>query len=151
MPVLEKVRPSETDVQALLDAHFALMRAQSPPESCHVLPARAMEDEDIHLFALRENGKAVAIGALRVEGLAGELKSMHTLVAARGRGLGRRLLRGLLEEAGKAGLSHLQLETGSGSEHAAARALYASEGFVECAPFGFYVEDPLSLFMARIL
>ena len=151
MPVLERVRPSETDVQALLDAHFALMRSQSPPESCHVLPAGELDADDIHLYALRENGAAVAIGALRIEGLAGELKSMHTLSAARGRGWGRRLLRGLMSEARDAGLTHLQLETGSGPEHEAARALYVSEGFVECEPFGTYVEDPLSLFMARVL
>lgn len=151
MPLLERVRPSETDVQALLDAHFALMRAQSPPESCHVLPSGELDADDIHLYALRENGNAVAIGALRIEGLAGELKSMHTLSVARGRGWGRRLLLGLMSEARDAGLTHLQLETGSGPEHAAARALYSSEGFVECEPFGSYVEDPLSLFMARVL
>ena len=151
MPLLERVRPSETDVQALLDAHFALMRSQSPPESCHVLPSGELDADDIHLYALRENGNAVAIGALRIEGLAGELKSMHTLSVARGRGWGRRLLLGLMSEARDAGLTHLQLETGSGPEHAAARALYSSEGFVECEPFGSYVEDPLSLFMARVL
>lgn len=151
MQQLDRVNASEPDVSALLEAHFALMRSQSPPESCHVLPARALNADNICLYALRENGTALAVGALRVEGDAGEVKSMHTAAAARGRGLGRALLRGLLQEAQKIGLTHLQLETGSGPDHAAARGLYVSEGFVACAPFGSYVEDPLSLFMTREL
>ena len=31
------------------------------------------------------------------------------------------------------------------------RALYARAGFVPCAPFGDYIEDPNSVFMTRTL
>jgi putative acetyltransferase len=141
----------EPDVADLLARHFALMRAQSPAESCHVLPASELESADTHLYALRQSGALLAVGAIRVAGTAGELKSMHTREALRGRGLGRRLLQHLIAEAGKLGLARLDLETGSGPEHAAARALYISQGFEVCSPFGSYSEDPLSLFMTRAL
>jgi len=103
------------------------------------------------LFALRQQGVAVAIGALRLNGDAAELKSMHTRADLRGHGLGRTLLQGLMEEARALGVRRLELETGSGAEHEAARGLYASEGFSLCPPFGSYKEDPLSLFMSRSL
>ncbi len=144
--------PDEPDVAELIHRHFNLMREQSPPESCHVFSAEALEAQDVHLFALRAEDRAVAIGALRVmQGKSGELKSMHTAVESRGNGYGRVLLRGLVEEARRLGLVDLALETGSSKEHEPARHLYASEGFSECAPFGDYVYDPLSLFMSRKL
>jgi putative acetyltransferase len=148
---LERVSAQAPDVAAILARHFALMRSQTPEESCHVLPAEAMAAPDIALFALRKEGRPVAIGALRLMGRQGELKSMHTLAEARGRGFGRQILRGLMDEARRMGLTEVLLETGAGPEHQAARALYASEGFTPCPPFGEYRPDPLSVFMARTL
>ncbi|WP_299679987.1 GNAT family N-acetyltransferase [uncultured Roseobacter sp.] len=142
---------SEPDVAALLARHFDLMRAQSPPESCHVLPVDDLAQPDIALFALREDGALLAIGALREFGTWGEVKSMHTAEAARGRGVARALLDVLIAEARAKGLQHLSLETGSGPEHAAARTLYARAGFVDCPPFGSYTHDPLSHFMTRAI
>jgi putative acetyltransferase len=148
---LVRVSPREPDIEDLIHRHFALMRSQTPPESCHVLPATALEASDVQLFALRVDGRAVAIGAMRVTGDSAELKSMHTAEEVRGRGFGRRLLAGMLEEAQRLGLRQVQLETGSGNEHAASRSLYARAGFHECPPFGDYAPDPLSTFMARKL
>ncbi|WP_298919403.1 GNAT family N-acetyltransferase [uncultured Roseobacter sp.] len=142
---------TQADVAHLLDRHFELMRSQSPPESCHVLPSEALSADDIHLFVLRENGQALAIGAIRTMGDWGELKSMHTASEARGRGAGRTMLAALIDAATGLGLHQLKLETGSGPEHAAARALYLSAGFAECPPFGDYTEDPLSVFMQRTI
>ncbi|MEM9578263.1 MAG: GNAT family N-acetyltransferase [Pseudomonadota bacterium] len=144
--------PDEPDVAELIQRHFNLMREQSPPESCHVLSAEALDAEDVRLFALRADDRAVAIGALRLmPDSSGELKSMHTASERRGNGYGRLLLQGLVEEARKLGLTNLALETGSSKEHEPARRLYASEGFSACPPFGDYIYDPLSLFMSRKL
>lgn len=151
MIAVERVQPDEPDVAKAIERHFALMRSQSPPESCHVLPAAALDAPDIQLYALRQNNRVVAIGAIKLTGGSGELKSMHTLEELRGQGLGRDMLRGLIKEARLLGIKRLELETGSGVEHAAARGLYRSEGFTECPPFGSYSDDPLSLFMARDL
>lgn len=144
---IRQVRPDEPDVQALLQRHFNLMRAQSPAESCHVLPTDALSAPDIRVFALRQSDVAMAVGALRISGDWGELKSMHTASQARGQGLGRVMLSALIDHAKNAGLTDLYLETGSGPEHAAARGLYQGAGFADCAPFGDYIADPLSCFM----
>lgn len=151
MTVFAPAAPDEPAVAEVLARHFALMRAQSPEESCHVLPGAALAAPDIHVFALREAETVLAVGALRVTGSDGELKSMHTVAESRGRGHGRRLLCGVLEEARRMGVQRIYLETGSGDEHAAARRLYTSEGFALCGPFGAYKPDPLSVFMSRSL
>ncbi|WP_299780875.1 GNAT family N-acetyltransferase [uncultured Roseobacter sp.] len=148
---IARAQVSEGDVATLLDRHFELMRSQSPAESCHVLPSEDLAADDISLFALRDHGQILAIGALRSFGDWGELKSMHTAQEARGRGAGRAMVAALMQEARALGLKHLNLETGSGDEHLAARKLYEKAGFSECPPFGDYVDDPLSVFMTRAL
>ncbi|MDK3075540.1 GNAT family N-acetyltransferase [Sedimentitalea sp. JM2-8] len=148
---IEAVSPDAPDVRALLDRHLALMQAQTPPESCHALPSEALKSDDIVLFGLRENGTLQGVGALKRYVDYGEIKSMHTFAELRGRGVARKVLGALLAEARAAGLRRVFLETGSGPEHAAARALYASAGFVTCGPFGDYSDDPLSHFMTLTL
>lgn len=134
-------------MRALLERHFDLMRAQSPPESCHVLPSDALMSEDVVLLGARDGRVLVGVGALKNCGTYGEIKSMHTASKARGRGVARRLLMALIAEARVQGLPRLNLETGSGADHAAARGLYSSAGFTACPPFGVYRHDPLSHFM----
>jgi putative acetyltransferase len=77
----------------------------------------------------------------------GEVKSMHTAVQHRGRGVGLGLLDRVTGEARSRGYHRLSLETGSMAAFASARALYARFGFVECPPFGDYRLDPNSIFM----
>ena len=143
--------PDDPDVAALLDRHFALMRSQSPEESCHVLPIDALKSDGITVFALRDAGQLLAVGAIKLEPEYAELKSMHTSVDARGRGAGAAMVSALLDFARDKGVMRVNLETGSGAEHASARRLYERAGFTECPPFGNYVLDPLSAFMTKTL
>jgi len=143
----------DAGADALLAAHVALMRAQTPAESCHVMTADDLRASGARVFAGRDaQGRVVAIGALKPLGDGGaELKSMHCAQALRGQGLGRALLAHLQAVARAAGLRFLFLETGSEAAFAAARGLYRSEGFTDCPPFGDYRADPLSVFMTRKL
>lgn len=143
----------DAGADALLSAHFDLMRAQSPAESCHVMTADDLRASGACVYlGLDASGEALAIGALKPLGArAAELKSMHCRQDRRGQGLGRALLSHLLAEARAADLQTLWLETGATAPFAAARALYASAGFTACPPFGDYTEDPLSVFMTRAL
>ncbi len=144
--------PQRADVAQVLARHHALMRSQSPAESCHVKTGDELVDAGGALFGLRSGGKLMAIGAMvALEPAHFELKSMHVLAQARGKGLGRVLLEGMIARARADGVKRLSLETGSQEDHAAARALYVGAGFVECPPFGDYVADPLSTFMTRTL
>ena len=144
--------PRTPEIAALLHRHFELMRATSPEESCHVMTADALLERDVVLFAARDQGDVLGVGALAVIAPGqGELKSMHTAVEARGRGVARAVLAALLQEARDQGLTRVSLETGSAEEFAPARALYTAHGFALCPPFGDYVKDPLSVFMTRAL
>jgi GNAT superfamily N-acetyltransferase len=78
-----------------------------------------------------------------------ELKRMYTRPAARGRGLARRMLRFLEEEAAKAGLRRMILETGT--EQPEAIALYESEGYERIPGFGYYAEAPGSVCFGKLL
>ena len=140
------------DVRALLERHFALMRGQSPEESCHVMTADSLTDAAAQLLGVRKGGALLGIAALVVIAPEhGELKSMHIVKEARGQGIARRLLCGLIDTARAQNLRRLSLETGTADIFSSARALYQSQGFRECPPFGEYVADPLSVFMTKAL
>ena len=140
------------DVRALLALHFREMRAGSPPDACHVLPIDDLDRPDIRLFTLREGGQLLGVGALKViEQGHGEIKSMRTAPDALGRGVGRAMLRHLLDEARTMGLTRISLETGSTQLFAAALRLYEQEGFVPCGPFGTYRDTPFTRFFTREL
>lgn len=150
---IEPATPDHPRVGALLRHHAAESRAQTAPGSAHALDLDGLRTPDIQLVAAWDpNGELLGVGALRrLTPEHGELKSMHVAAAGRRRGVGRAILRHLVGLARDAGLSRLSLETGSWLHFAPARALYASEGFAECPPFGDYAADPNSVFMTRSL
>ncbi len=138
------------DVRSLLDQHFAEMRAGSPPEACHVLPADGLKDPAIRFFTLREEGVLLGCGALKQLGDGqGEIKSMRTANAALGRGVGKALLDHLVAAARSEGITRLSLETGSTEQFAAALRLYEREGFKRCGPFGGYADTPFTRFYTK--
>ncbi|WP_417525647.1 GNAT family N-acetyltransferase [Marinovum sp.] len=142
----------DPDVAALLMRHHAMMRAQSPAESCHVQTLDELERDGARVFACRRGGALLGVGALKPLGNGeAELKSMHVATEARGQGAGRALLLAILSAARASGHNRISLETGTAPPFAAARALYAAQGFVDCPPFGCYSRDPLSVFMTRAL
>jgi putative acetyltransferase len=96
-------------------------------------------------------GEAVGIGALwvRADRSFGEVKRMYVPAAARGLGVGRRLLQRIEEEARREQLAWLRLETGTLS-HEALR-LYEAGGFRRCGPFADYPDHPMSVFMEKPL
>ena len=144
--------PLGADLDLLFERHHETCHASTPPESIHMLPRADLRGPGIAFYVLRDGGAAVGMGAIsRIDPGHGELKSMHVLAEARGRGLSRQLLAALIAEARAAGLSRLSLETGVEPIFAAARGLYAREGFAECPPFGDYRPDPNSVFMTRAL
>ena len=149
---VQKDDPARPDVAALLALHHALMLTQSPVESCHVKTGDELGRTGAYLMSVRDGDELLGIGAfLDIGAGAVELKSMHVLAAARGKGAGRALLNGLIVAAGSAGARKMFLETGSGDDHAAARAMYLRAGFRPCAAFGSYTDDPRSTFMTLAL
>ena len=86
-------------------------------------------------------GSLPAVGCIALRPLddtVGEVKRLYVLPGARATGLARRLAGALLTEAHEAGYRTLMLDTLGWMR--AARGLYASLGFRECAP---YYQNPL--------
>jgi putative acetyltransferase len=139
-------------VVALLRTHVTRARAETARGSAHALDLDGLRAPEITFWSAWEGDTVVGVGALkRLSADHGEVKSMHTAETARGRGVGSALLRQIMATGRARGMSRLSLETGSWPYFLPARALYARHGFVECAPFGEYRDDPNSVFMTRVL
>jgi putative acetyltransferase len=139
---------TDSRVIDLLRYHFTTARAQTAPGSAHALDLKGLQSPDITFWTAWDDETLIAIGALKqLSRDHGEVKSMHTIAAARRRGVGGAMLQHLIAFAQSRGMSRLSLETGSWDYFQPAVALYRSYGFVECPPFGDYVPDPNSIFM----
>jgi putative acetyltransferase len=145
--------PRSPDVRAVLERHLAFARATTRKEDVHALEADDLADPAVTLFSYRDGGGAVlGIAALkRIDDEHAEVKSMHTVEEARGRGVGRALVEHMVAVARERGYRRLSLETGAQPAFAPARALYASAGFTPCGPFAGYPDSPNSAFMTRAL
>ena len=153
MSIIIKAADLDTpEFHALIETHAELMLSLSPPGSCHFLPMDGLRAPDVTVWEIRDGEALVGCGGLKeLSGEHGEIKSMHTLQAKRGSGLGRKMLEHVLSEARRRGYQRLSLETGSTEGFKPARTLYQSCGFEICPPFGDYAEDPHSVFMTRPL
>jgi putative acetyltransferase len=141
---------ARVEVQDLLREHLRNMYEWSPPESVHALDLEALRAPDITFWSVWDGATLVGCGALKqLDATHGEVKSMRTPAALRRKGAGKTVLAHILDVAVVRGYSRLSLETGSQAGFEPARRLYESFGFVYCAPFGDYVEDPNSVFMTR--
>jgi putative acetyltransferase len=135
-------------VVALLNTHMTRARAETARGSAHALDLDGLRAPDVTFWSAWEGDEVLGVGALkRLSDDHGEVKSMHTAEAARGRGVASALLRQIMATACARGMRRLSLETGSWPYFLPARALYARHGFVECGPFGEYRPDPNSVFM----
>ncbi|MEN3586446.1 GNAT family N-acetyltransferase [Streptomyces sp. ZYX-F-203] len=98
----------------------------------------------LYLIAYADDGAPLASGGWRAQdandtgNLDGdaELKRMYVVEHARGRGLARRVLAALEEDARAAGRVRMVLSTGERQPEAV--SLYASSGYEPCEKFGYY-------------
>ncbi|MFF3347508.1 GNAT family N-acetyltransferase [Streptomyces sp. NPDC002779] len=120
-------------------------------------PADFERPNGVYLIAYDAYDSPVASGGWRVQDANGEgnldgdaeLKRMYVIDAMRGRGLARRILAALEEDARAAGRLRMVLETGTKQPEAV--ALYRSSGYEPCAKFGYYRFHDLSLCFAKPL
>ncbi|MBM3628492.1 MAG: GNAT family N-acetyltransferase [Alphaproteobacteria bacterium] len=139
-------------IVALLRHHFDKCHEVTPPGSAHVFSVEKLATPDIDFWAAWGGSALLGVGAMKpLDAKHGEVKSMHTLEAARGRGVGGAILRHIIASSRARGLTRLSLETGSFAYFAPAVSLYKAHGFVECPPFGSYGPDPNSLFLTLSL
>lgn len=136
-------------MHALLAEHLAQMRSQTPACSVHALDIDRLRASDIRVWSAWEADALVGCGALKqLSPRHGEIKSMRTAFAHRGKGVGRAILMHLLAMARERGYERVSLETGATPPFLPALRLYESAGFERCGPFADYREDPHSVFMS---
>ena len=144
--------PRRDDIRALVAHHLSFAREHTPPADVHALDLSGLVNPAVTFFSARRGEQLLAIGALKeIDATHGELKSMHTAVAARGQGIGAAVLGHLVGLAGDRGYRRVSLETGTMAAFEPARLLYAKSGFVACSPFEGYSDSPSSAFMTLAL
>ena len=140
--------PAKDDVMTLLQAHLDFTASYTPACSGHALDPQKLKGAGITFWTARDDTAVVGCVALKeLSKQSGEIKSMHTAAAARGRGIARSLLTTLIAESRRRGYTYLCLETGKGDEFAPSRKLYEAMGFAHCRAFGDYVGDDFSYCM----
>ncbi len=144
---------SDCRVIDLLTTHVTRARRETGLGSAHAMDVERLRSPGISFWvAVDDTGELLGVAALaELSPEHGEVKSMHTAESARRRGVGSLLLRYVIEIARTRGIGRVSLETGSWPYFAPARAFYRKHGFVECGPFGQYVEDGNSVFFSMEL
>lgn len=139
-------------VIALLQDHHNDMLKHSPVESVHALDISGLEAKDVTFFSLWIDDKPAGVCALKaLDESHGEIKSMRTSPQFLRRGVAKKLLGHVIEQAKIRGYQRISLETGTAQVFLPAQQMYQSFGFVKCEPFGNYALDPYSLFMTKQL
>jgi putative acetyltransferase len=143
--------PDQPETVALLAQLDAYLLSLYRPESNHLLDVAALKAPEIRFFVARRQAAAIGCGALRLEGDGyGEIKRMYVAPAARGLGLGKKLLSAIEAEARRHRVHTLRLETGIHQPEAL--GLYTSAGYRETEAFGDYpAGDAVSRFFAKRL
>ena len=135
------------EIHALLEEHLQNMRAITPPESVHALDLDRLRTPDITFWTVWDDATLLGCGALKeLDAQHGEIKSMRTPSALRGRGAARAMLTHIIEVARSRGYARLRLETGAQEPFKPAQTLYQRFGFVRCGPFADYTDDPNSAY-----
>ncbi|MER5839487.1 GNAT family N-acetyltransferase [Streptomyces prasinus] len=127
------------EVQAEYDVRYGDGGDATPMD-----PADFRPPNGVYLIAYDEHDAPVASGGWRVQNANGEgnrdgdaeLKRMYVIEQMRGRGLARRVLAALEDDARAAGRLRMVLETGTKQPEAI--SLYTSSGYEPCEKFGYY-------------
>ena len=139
---------SRPQVHALLEEHLANMYELSPLDSVYALNLNELRAPDITFWTAWDGEALIGCGALKeLTPTHGEIKSMRTPAATRGRGAGRFVLAHIISAAQSRGYTRLSLETGTHPAFEPAHNLYRSKDFAISGPFGSYRADPHSVFM----
>ncbi|NRD80048.1 GNAT family N-acetyltransferase [Bacillus sp. BRMEA1] len=139
-------------VAELVREHLQSMADNSPLGSMHALNLQQLKKPEITFWSAWQGNDLLGCGALKeLNSQHGEIKSMRTSTSHLRKGVAKRILQHIIDEAKRRGYSRLSLETGSMDTFEPARILYAGFGFQLCKPFSDYKDDPNSVYMTKIL
>ncbi|WP_421859089.1 GNAT family N-acetyltransferase [Oricola sp.] len=145
--------PMQDEVRDMVGALNDYLIPLSPREFQFQMTVDQMAGPDTVLFVARNAASAaVGMGALKLhDGGFGEVKRMYTKPAARGTGIGRKLLDAIEDEARGRGLGELKLETGGTTPFNDTWAIYERCGFSRCGVFADYPDTKFNVFYEKKL
>jgi putative acetyltransferase len=155
---IRATRPDDPAVAPLLAALDAYLYRQYPVDEFpqdvnHILSTAELLHPSVSFFAAWRGGEALGCAAMLQQADAmlgyGEIKRMFVQPQARGQHLGGLLLASLEGQARALGLRLMKLETGTRQPEAI--RLYERCGYRQCALFGGYAPNPVSVFMEKQL
>ena len=148
--IVEVPADSADAVQLIRELDDHLLAHPYPPQSRHAFSVDKLLREGVVFFVTYCDGELAGCGGVKMfDGEYGEVKRMFVRPVHRGKGLGKAMLNRLAEYAHSNGVNLLRLETGIYEVEAI--ALYEGWGFSRRRPFGEYVEDPLSVYLEKLL
>jgi putative acetyltransferase len=142
--------PLQDEVRALIAELNTYLLSITPREFCSHMTVEQMAGPETTVFVGRDEGRAVACGALRrhLDGVA-EVKRMYTIPSSQGHGIGGRILDEIEALAREEGFMRLVLETGHA--HEPAWHVYERAGFARCGPVLDYPDTGYSVFYEKLL
>jgi len=123
-----------------------------PAESNHLDDPEELSKPNVTFLGAFQDDTLVGIGAVKVlsdDITYGEIKRVFVAAEHRGKGVSKLIMRALENNLRDLGVQFSRLETGV--KQVEAISLYESLGYEERNPFGEYKQDPLSLFMEKVL
>lgn len=142
--------PNQPEIIALIADLDAYQLTLYPPESVYALDLKSLMQPEVKFAVARDAaGALVGCAAVVLSNGYGEIKRMYVKPEARGLGAAKGLMAALEQATRAASCGLMVLETGPAQPQAI--ALYARHGFAVCGPYGDYRDDPLSVFMRKVL
>ncbi|MFZ6734325.1 GNAT family N-acetyltransferase [Undibacterium sp. Ji42W] len=152
---IERVDPASEAACSLIALSDAYMGDLYPTESNHLESVSALAQDNVIFLGCYIDEILAACGAVKIlfdddEQLSyGEIKRVFVPDEFRGRGLSKHIMRALEDHLLDQDIRVARLETGIRQPEAL--GLYFRLGYAERAAFADYEEDPLSVFMEKIL
>lgn len=152
---IEKTDPASEAAGRLIAMSDAYMGDLYPAESNHLESVAALAQDNVIFLGCYIDETLAACGAVKIlfdddEQLSyGEIKRVFVPEEFRGRGLSKHIMRALEDHLLGQDIRVARLETGIRQPEAL--GLYFRLGYAERAAFADYEEDPLSVFMEKIL
>jgi putative acetyltransferase len=150
--LIQKADKTDSRLLDIIKTHHDYTLSHTPACSGHAVSVETVSDTSLTYWLALEDDIAVGCIALkeRIDHI-GEIKTMHTLEAHRGKGIARLLMETVEKEARSRAMSELVLETGKSDEFGPSRKFYTNYGFQHCAPFDEYIGDDFSYCMRKSL
>ncbi len=141
--------PLSTDGRALIGESDLFIRAIFPPEECFTFSPDELSTPNTRFYIARDNTVPVGCVALVRYDAYSEVKRMFVADSAKGKGIGRKLMQRLEQDAKNTNVSLIRLETSE--KLVAAVNLYQSLGYAKRGAYGDYPDCGVSLFMEKSL